>query len=346
MLEIVIGLTFFYLLLGLICSVITEFISSMLDLRAKYLHWGIQTLLKDPVLVEQFYEQPMIESLRINRELPPYIPARSFALSILALVTGSSNEYSSFQDIRHTLYTLPEDGATGRLKRILLIMTEEAREDTDRLRANIEFWFTSTMDRIAGMYKRRIQWLLFATAVAVTVAANVNTISIARHIIEAPLMSDLLLSRSSELYSPRATAPFPTPTPITAQPAPSGSPGSAAPVLYPSPSPSPSLQYELEDRPTLDARSRLSDVETTIARRPALIGWSYNSPTPFGGGARQALNTFLGWLITALATTIFALFWFDVLNRFIVVRTAIKPFDEAHSASIENRENSSTPIVT
>jgi hypothetical protein len=41
----------------------------------------------------------------------------------------------------------------------------------------------------------------------------------------------------------------------------------------------------------------------------------------------------VGWLITALAVSLGAPFWFDMLNKFIVVRSTVKP----HEKSLEEK---------
>jgi hypothetical protein len=38
---------------------------------------------------------------------------------------------------------------------------------------------------------------------------------------------------------------------------------------------------------------------------------------------------FLGWLLTALAVSLGAPFWFDMLNKFIVVRSTVKPKEKS-----------------
>jgi hypothetical protein len=49
----------------------------------------------------------------------------------------------------------------------------------------------------------------------------------------------------------------------------------------------------------------------------------------------------LGWLITAFAITLGAPFWFDVLNKFMVVRSTVKP----HEKSVEEASKDARPPV-
>ena len=55
----------------------------------------------------------------------------------------------------------------------------------------------------------------------------------------------------------------------------------------------------------------------------------YGGLTGAGGWWDQLFWHILGWLITALAVSLGAPFWFDLLNKFIVVRSTIKPHEKS-----------------
>jgi len=48
-----------------------------------------------------------------------------------------------------------------------------------------------------------------------------------------------------------------------------------------------------------------------------------------GGWLNQIYWHWLGWLLTALAISLGAPFWFDLLNKFIVIRSAVKPHEKS-----------------
>ena len=45
-----------------------------------------------------------------------------------------------------------------------------------------------------------------------------------------------------------------------------------------------------------------------------------------------------GWLITALAVMLGAPFWFDVLNKFMVIRSTVKPREKSQEEASEDRQ--------
>lgn len=93
MLDVFIGLIFFYMLLSVIVTVAQEVISSYLNLRSKNLRTAISELIGEANL-KDFYNHPLIFSLfrggvddqgRPIEGGPSYIPKRNFALAALDL---------------------------------------------------------------------------------------------------------------------------------------------------------------------------------------------------------------------------------------------------------------------
>ena len=63
------------------------------------------------------------------------------------------------------------------------------------------------------------------------------------------------------------------------------------------------------------------------------VGWNVRWGEDRRWWIMFAIRSFFGWLITACAVSLGAPFWFDMLNKFIVVRSTIKP----HEKSSEER---------
>ena len=60
-------------------------------------------------------------------------------------------------------------------------------------------------------------------------------------------------------------------------------------------------------------------------------GWSWSGDR--GGWWDQVKWHWLGWILTALAISLGAPFWFDLLNKFIVIRSAVKPHEKSPEES-------------
>src|ERR1700736_4126078 len=94
-LDVAIGLSFFYLLLGLICTTLTEMIAGWRKTRARFLDRGIGRLLgNDSELKKKLYEHPLIRSLvEGDKEIcPSYIPADGGVQVMANVVTGGDDD--------------------------------------------------------------------------------------------------------------------------------------------------------------------------------------------------------------------------------------------------------------
>src|SRR5436305_310819 len=67
--------------------------------------------------------------------------------------------------------------------------------------------------------------------------------------------------------------------------------------------------------------SAATNAEVKSARLP--VGWD---DTPSNGSCWQHI---IGWLRTAIAVSFGAPFWFDVLNKFMVVRSTVRPKEKS-----------------
>jgi hypothetical protein len=59
------------------------------------------------------------------------------------------------------------------------------------------------------------------------------------------------------------------------------------------------------------------------------IGWTDPLPQDTVARVKFGLWSLLGWLITACAVSLGAPFWFDMLNKFIVIRSTVKPHEKS-----------------
>jgi hypothetical protein len=88
-LDVVIGLSFLYLLFALSCTALNEVIAGIFDRRAKMLRDGIEHLLGDEKLADAVYQHPSIASLakpsKKLRSKPSYIPKERFAAALTSI---------------------------------------------------------------------------------------------------------------------------------------------------------------------------------------------------------------------------------------------------------------------
>jgi hypothetical protein len=192
-------------------------------------------------------------------------------------------------DVRTSAAQLPESDVKASLTALL------NRSDIQTSEEAIEAWFNDAMDRVTGWYKRRTQVWTVVIALGLTLFANADTIQIARRLWSDPAL------RAAVVEEAKVRAQKPRPTI--------------------------SVEYEDEQDPTQPTITKnegntLSDKERDILGQ--LLGWQ-------GGWSdfKKALpGVLVGWLLTILAISLGAPFWFDMLNKFVNIRYSGKSPDE------------------
>ncbi len=328
-LDIAVGLSLLFLFVSLICSAVREAIETVLNSRAADLEHGVRELLDDPTgqgAVAALYAHPLVFSLydgdyapqrlrprhswltgaialrmpvRARGSLPAYIPAASFARAFLDLtVRGPLGSVPSgptaavpvlsIESLQATARDLPD----GRIRRALLTALDTASDDLLAVQQHLEAWFDACMDRVSGRYKRRTQAILFLIGLVAAGVMNIDAFSVARALLQDKALRDGAAAQAALLV--RRADPSQNPVGLA-------NAGFAA------------LQRHLDaiqfptgwDPPP----QRLRTTERGVARFDA-------------GRVAQMLA---GWLVTAFAVMLGAPFWFDMLNRFMVVRSTIRP---------------------
>src|SRR5438876_6677770 len=164
MLDVAIGISFVYLLISLLCTAIVEAAEAVLKRRSRDLERGIGELLRDPNLLTRFYNHPLINGLFNGtyqpgmRDLPSYIPSKSFALAIMdLLISPDASQHAGVEasaaPATKSLNTdalvggMSKDPQADQARHAVLTMVKAAAGDARQARENIEFWFDAAMDR-------------------------------------------------------------------------------------------------------------------------------------------------------------------------------------------------------
>lgn len=375
LLEVAIGVVFVYLLVSLLCSALNELIEAWLKYRARYLEQGITKLLGNPDLAKQFFEHPLIKPLG---ERPSYIPARTFSLALWNIATTGAGTAAGvtqkIEVIRETIQNLPDDGYRN-IKVSLLTLIDEAGNDINKARTNIEAWYDDAMDRVSGWYKRHTHIILIVIGLIASFLLNIDTIQITK----ALLYNDTLrksVADAAEKYVKENPAPTPTP------------------VASPTPTPDPTTaeaesQAAAQEQARL-ARAKINEVRSELESLGLPIGWptkpdrpvepkpddekykklenadagkkefdadkaaypaavaaynrgiaTYNSdprwPSPWNWYG--FFLKFLGIILTGLAVSQGAPFWFDLLNKFMVIRSTVKPREKSRPEGTKDKKD-------
>ena len=313
-LDVALGLSLVYLLLSTLCLVANELIELVARARARGLARGIRDMLQNPALVERLCAHPLIRGLHPQGRPPSYIPTRAFAASLMHLVFPDGGiEGVDGPGLRTLIKETTSPLVDEHLKAALLALLDRAGGRADRLRGEVEAWYDQAMDRVAGRYKGRTQWLTLAVSALVVTAANVDTIALVRELSSDPAKRAAVVAIAEERAKQAAPAPAP-PLGDSDRVVNSGSAAGSG---------SRAVSYGAGDPGTKLAT--LADSYAELDNLGLSFGWS----EPPRAEGLWWLKKLVGLLITVLAVSLGAPFWFDVLNKIIVVRSTVKPREKS-----------------
>ncbi len=212
------------------------------------------------------------------------------------------------QAVNQLLEKLQEEVVPPKLRESLKVLASraEAKVDTagteiQQLQAEVESWFNNGMERASGVYRRNVKGVGILVGLAIAFALNADTFYMFQRLSTDSAVRSSVLQTAEQLELQNLS--------------------SAADVAE-------ALSIDqLSDRIENDLRSVGSAVEDALADYPLPIGRSQtviaaqqaaeaNWPIPF---IPQRL---IGWLMTALALSMGASFWFDLLRKVTSVRSS------------------------
>lgn len=329
-LEVAIGLFFIFLLLSLVASAIREMIEAWLKTRSADLHRGVRELLGgDDGLTEDLYKHPLVQSLYLDAyevprfartTLPSYIPSANFALALLDLAArppasaaapGTPEPPLSLAGLQSSVQKVTNPA----VRRVLQIAVDRAEGDFARAQANVEAWFNSSMDRVSGWYKRRTQYILFGIGLVVAVVAHVDTIATARYLYHNDIARSAIAVRAEVLTAAMNKE--------------GGAPDTVSDTLRRR------VTAELD---SLKAAGLPIGWRTRTAADSTAGTLSNVLPTSVEEVGSAFQRHILGWLLTAFAISLGAPFWFDVLNKVMVIRSTVKPHEKSPEEGSEDKQ--------
>lgn len=297
-----------------------------------------------------------------EKSLPSYIPRETFAIALFDLL---KQKYPTV-----TATSLTESRPTDRIEQAYALIHQIAGGEPDEIRKQLEQWYDAAMDRAAGWYRRRTQRILFFLGVLVALLLNVNAYTIGQYLatdevarqqvgqVSTQLLADkdfaaaLRQSASSATPSAEKTAKETQPSPGSPNATSNGVAGAdamgAANAKAPSadgnaPSPpaagtSRTGQAKPAATPDKVLQAQLDRAGLPIGWKPGQIGamWAQAKDQGFWKGLFYLLPLLAGWIAVGFAATLGAPFWFDLLDKFMVIRSTVKPTEKSPDEASKN----------
>jgi len=174
-LDAAIGLVFVYLLVSLMVTAATEFLSGILRWRSLHLWKGIRSLLASDTRVGELYSHPLVKSLSEpgregwteklyslswmksllqgrSTQWPSYIPSRTFAIALIESIQGSQ------RDLQVEIERIPDKASLEDLKKHLKDWIDKLDPDTAAWKDKAAQWVAAIPDSLSTVDAKK--WLL------------------------------------------------------------------------------------------------------------------------------------------------------------------------------------------
>ncbi len=295
------------ILISVIASGVFELLGQYTKARSKLLRKAIGQALHDPGVkvnyAELLYNHPQVKALhKTPVEKPSYIPPKIFSEVLTDVVI-------EYYKLNHLVY----DRATGKYIEpadfIALSQAEQFKKAVEELKyteigdflrsfqseyqsivqiqTGIANWFSGYMERVGGWFKRKSQGTLLAIGFLIAGFGNIDLIKVTSQVYEKEDLRNELVTIGLSLE-----------------------------------------QSDIEANTKEEWTLKMKNNMETLGSLGLPIGWGEGALMKIGRGGTMIRYTFwdyplmvIGWLITAFAVSRGAPFWFNMLSKFINLRS-------------------------
>ncbi len=296
----------------------------------------------------EFYNHPLIKFLGENKaqSKPAYIDKSTFSKVLIDMLRGDQIEPGD--DVRPLIQKALNQQATnwGNTKispetlKYLKSIWVDAQGDVEKYKVYLENWFDATMERASGWYKKHTQFILFFVGLAIAIVFNVDTIKIVEKLEKDPKLREQLVQQAGAFVESHPDLN----TELSLQQAKFDALKSKINnKILPL---SDSVQkIKAEDSVHIaKTEALISHRDALVKRADSLINTDIKKANDLLGLGLKAYEcnckdksiswykskyiscfflSLFGWTITALALSLGAPFWFDLLNKLMKLRGSV-----------------------
>lgn len=352
-LEIALGMIFIFLLLSVVCSTINEWIASILNLRGKTLQSGIRRLLDDlegEKLARKFYDHPLVRGMSSKTGvggLPSYIPAETFTTVLMDILVPADFENPKplrevYQDIKEQLKGMPaENTEFGRMIMILMDETgltheqlqelQKGWDQVNKLREDLKNLETADSNLLDIPAIKELTDIITEKEAKLLLAEQAadRAILLARK--KVGDYFDNAMDRVSGWYKRQAAIGifglalvvtiFVNVDSITLANALANNPALRNAVVASADNGADALRDTVDAITESSGDGNAAEIIDELEQLGLPIGWN-KSTIP--KDVPELVNRILGWIITTIAVSMGAPFWFDLLSKVSNLRMAGK----------------------
>ncbi|MDX1940282.1 MAG: hypothetical protein SFU99_07005 [Saprospiraceae bacterium] len=290
MLQVVTGIVFLMLLLSLLATTIMELVASVFSLRGSNLEKALRNLLAstdiDERILKAFKENALYKQLSFRYGSKREAPSYLTDESFQSILFDVILKGESIEKLQEKLDELPDID----LKNVLKQLLNDADNHLDGFKAKVKDWYNNVMDRASGWYKRSTQKILIVVGMLIAVVFNADTIAIYGRLEKDPEALQAILTAADAYVTDNDSIMLRQSNPAFMQ--------------------------------SYDELKTFVNEELDAVKTPLGLGWYNVDISEFQW--YDWLTKVLGWIVTALAISLGAPFWFDLLRKLVNIRNAGK----------------------
>jgi hypothetical protein len=312
-LSILIGIVFVLFLFSMLASTCLELLDAVFSLRGRHLHKTLGHMLGDNL--SKFFEHPIYKQLAYASNNKAVLSSNRLpgwiSRETFSAIVMDILKAKNIKDIQHKIGGMDE----GDAKKLLQFLLDQAGNDVVSFQNKMEKWFDEIMSRATEWYRQNTKRWLLGIGVALAAIFNVDTIQIYQSLSLNATARDNLVLEAEKFVATRDSIAV--------------------------------IKIGGNDVQLKKAEfDSLLHTYQTIVQSPLGLGWDSvetNRTLPWW------LVKIAGLLLTGLAVTLGAPFWFDILKKLIALRQpsggSSAPASPAEVGTIERKAEKEAPLV-
>ncbi len=288
-LTVIIGIVFILLLLSLLATTVMELLASFLHLRGRNLVKALRNMLASSDTTEQLLQDFKNNSLfkHISQQYSRSTqgpPSYMDGETFQSILFDIILKGEDVDKLKEKIDELPDED----LRNVLNQLLRDSENELDGFKNKIIKWFNDVMDRSSGWYKRYTQKILIAVGVIIALVFNADTFAIYEHLSTDAESLDRVVQLAESYVEVQGEE--------LSQP-----------------------QNRTFDE-SLDDLETLIDQQINEVKSPLGLGWENADFSHYE--FYDWLAKIMGYIVTALAISLGAPFWFDLLRKIVNIRSS------------------------
>jgi hypothetical protein len=293
-----------YLGASLFVTIINEFVAHSLQLRGKQLAKNLKMLIDETGLQNKLKSSSPVLKAFFNpkSKVGSYVDPNVLAQTLAGTLASGATGVAVMKDIIAGIATLPDSS----IKKELEAIAKAGKDDVERFVERVSVWADRSLAMLGESYKSNLQVISFCIGFFVALSFNIDTLEVTTRLYQDHALREATVAVAIDLTERTSKETFDRCVSMPAK----------------------------ERAVNAECKSLEGHMDGVLKRNETLgklpIGWGTQNT---GGDLAVWFYRLIGWLLTALALSLGAPFWFDLLNRVRSMRHGMQRPDVAKPKS-------------